>query len=70
LKENDFGLDPAVIADIVGATRTGKQDYGDFIWRLFVLQKWTSKKNASSPGIARPSGRDSLQTVPASVASS
>jgi asparagine synthase (glutamine-hydrolysing) len=40
LEESDFGLNRAVIADIVSANKTSKQDYGDFIWRLFVLEKW------------------------------
>lgn len=53
LKENDFGLNPAVIADIVSATKTGRQDYGDFIWRLFVLQKWMNKRDQPAPTFAR-----------------
>ena len=41
LRESDFGLDRTVIAEIVDANKTSKQDYGDFIWRLFVLKEWT-----------------------------
>jgi asparagine synthase (glutamine-hydrolysing) len=42
LEKSDFGLNRAVIADIVNANKTSKQDYGDFIWRLFVLEKWVN----------------------------
>jgi asparagine synthase (glutamine-hydrolysing) len=51
LKQSDFGLDRAVIAKIVDANRNSEQDYGDFIWRLFVLEKWMSGQ--ASPD-ARP----------------
>lgn len=44
LEENDFGLDHAVIAKIVDANTSSRQDYGDFIWRLFVLQKWVTNR--------------------------
>lgn len=40
LKRGDFGLNNSVIADIVEANRDGRNDYGDFIWRLFVLKRW------------------------------
>lgn len=40
LKQRDFGLDSSVISDIVLANRQGRNDYGDFIWRLFVLKHW------------------------------
>ena len=40
LKRKDFGLNSAVIGDIVEANRSGQKDYGDFIWRLFVLKSW------------------------------
>ena len=39
LKKSDFGLNRAVIADIVSANNSSKQDYGNFIWRLFVLKE-------------------------------
>ena len=39
LETDDFGLDRSVIAGLVKANRTGEQDYGDFIWRLFVLRR-------------------------------
>ena len=35
-----FGLDGSVIAGIVRANAEGRQDHGDFIWRLFVLESW------------------------------
>ena len=44
LATNNFGLDRKVIAEIVNATKSSKQDYGDFIWRLFVLKNWVSNK--------------------------
>jgi len=40
LGRQDFGLNSAVIRDIVDANRSGQKDYGDFIWRLFVLKHW------------------------------
>jgi len=40
LERQDFGLNSGVIRDIVEANRTGQKDYGDFIWRLFVLNRW------------------------------
>ena len=42
LQEGDFGLNQTVIADIVDANKTSQQDYGDFIWRLFVLERWVN----------------------------
>jgi asparagine synthase (glutamine-hydrolysing) len=49
LQKRDFGLSQTVIADIVEANRASKQDYGDFIWRLFVLQRWAQDRNLSRP---------------------
>jgi len=40
LQTEDFGLNSAVIGDIVDANGSGQKDYGDFIWRLFVLKHW------------------------------
>jgi asparagine synthase (glutamine-hydrolysing) len=40
LERSDFGLNNSVISDIVQANRSGQNDYGDFIWRLFVLKNW------------------------------
>jgi asparagine synthase (glutamine-hydrolysing) len=40
LERQDFGLNSAIIRDIVDANRSGQKDYGDFIWRLFVLKQW------------------------------
>jgi hypothetical protein len=34
------GLETDRIADVVAANRSGTHDYGDFIWRLFVLKGW------------------------------
>ncbi len=43
LEKNDFGLNRAVIAEIIEANKSSKQDYGDFIWRLFVLKRFFDK---------------------------
>ena len=48
LEESDFGLNRAVIAEIVDANKTSKQDYGDFIWRLFVLERWVNNRSLST----------------------
>jgi asparagine synthase (glutamine-hydrolysing) len=40
LERRDFGLNKSVISDIVQGHRNGHKDYGDFIWRLFVLKHW------------------------------
>jgi asparagine synthase (glutamine-hydrolysing) len=40
LERRDFGLNKYVITDLIHANRNGHNDYGDFIWRLFVLQQW------------------------------
>jgi len=40
LERRDFGLNNSVISDIIHANRNGQSDYGDFIWRLFVLKHW------------------------------
>ena len=40
LRKCDFGLDRSVIGEITEANRNGRNDYGDFIWRLFVLKHW------------------------------
>lgn len=47
LERSDFGLDRRVIARIVSANKNSTQDYGDFIWRLFVLKKWTTNQSLS-----------------------
>jgi asparagine synthase (glutamine-hydrolysing) len=44
LATSDFGLNRALISDIVKENKNSKQDYGDFIWRLFVLKKWMTGK--------------------------
>jgi asparagine synthase (glutamine-hydrolysing) len=38
LKTKEFGLNRAVISEIVNANNDSKQDYGNFIWRMFVLK--------------------------------
>lgn len=47
LKRCDFGLNNSVISDIVEANRDGRNDYGDFIWRLFVLKRWLAAPTRS-----------------------
>ena len=40
LERDDFGLNSSVISDIIEDHRGGQNDYGDFIWRLFILKQW------------------------------
>jgi asparagine synthase (glutamine-hydrolysing) len=47
LERRDFGLNSSVIGDIVQANRSGRNDYGDFIWRLFVLKHWMTAPSRS-----------------------
>ncbi len=47
LERCDFGLNNSVICDIVRANRSGDNDYGDFIWRLFVLKHWIDPPSGS-----------------------
>ena len=42
LQTSEFGLDGAIIGEIVKANKSGTHDYGDFIWRLFVLKEWAT----------------------------
>lgn len=49
LERHDFGLDSAAIGNIVRANREGRGDYGDFIWRLFVLKRWIEAPVQSTP---------------------
>ena len=44
LQKKDYGLNRKVIAQILDANRAGKQDYGDFIWRLFAFAKWLDER--------------------------
>lgn len=44
LCNSDFGLDKRVIQKIVHENNSGKEDFGNLIWMLFVLNKW--HKNA------------------------
>jgi asparagine synthase (glutamine-hydrolysing) len=47
LERRDFGLNSSVISEIVQANRHGRNDYGDFIWRLFVLKHWVDAPASS-----------------------
>jgi asparagine synthase (glutamine-hydrolyzing) len=38
LKTKEFGLNRSVISEIVSENSESKQDYGNFIWRMFVLK--------------------------------
>jgi asparagine synthase (glutamine-hydrolysing) len=38
LCSEDFGLDRPLIERIIDQNRSGKKDYGNFIWQLFVLK--------------------------------
>jgi asparagine synthase (glutamine-hydrolysing) len=52
LEQSDFGLNSATIRDIVSANRSGNQDCGDFIWRLFVLKHWMDAGSHPRPALA------------------
>lgn len=44
LSSTDFGLDQSIVRAIVEENKAGRQDLGYFIWILFVLQAWHSKR--------------------------
>jgi asparagine synthase (glutamine-hydrolysing) len=47
LELDDFGVDRRAVGRIVSANKSGAHDYGDFIWRLFVLKKWRTTLSVS-----------------------
>jgi asparagine synthase (glutamine-hydrolysing) len=59
LEQSDFGLNSSIIGDIVRANRSGSNDCGDFIWRLFVLKQWID--GAARPRLA--SARDGRKVL-------
>lgn len=40
LSRGDWGLENKIVAEIVEETRTGKTDFGNFLWILFVYKQW------------------------------
>ena len=44
LGSGDFGLNREVVRELIAASKSGRHDYGDFIWRLFVLKHWHDKR--------------------------
>jgi hypothetical protein len=38
----DFELAPDVIRRVVEENRAGRQDHGNFIWMLLMLQEWSA----------------------------
>ena len=42
LSNQDFGLNTNTIKQIIKENQSGKQDYGNFIWMLFILKNWFS----------------------------
>jgi len=42
-KGSSLSLDYSVIADVFEKNRSGKKDFGNFIWMLFVLDRWMAK---------------------------
>lgn len=40
---SDFGLDQKLIRKITEDNNSGKEDFGNLIWMLFVLKNWTEK---------------------------
>lgn len=47
LVNNDFGLNRAVMHQVIESNKAGNSDYGDFIWRLFVLKDWMDEPMGS-----------------------
>lgn len=47
LSTKEFGLKASVIQDIVEENRAGKKDHGNFIWMLFLLQRWIRREEPS-----------------------
>lgn len=43
LSATDFGLNKKVVKRISDENKSGVQDYGNFIWMLFVLRGWMNK---------------------------
>jgi asparagine synthase (glutamine-hydrolysing) len=43
LADSGYGIDPAAVKELVATSRSGQGDYGDFLWRLFVLKNWHDK---------------------------
>jgi len=46
---SEMCLKEKVITDVFDANRTGKQDCGNFIWMLFLLDRWLSQSNSGGP---------------------
>lgn len=44
LYSSDFGLSKSAIKSLVSSHQSGNQDFGYFIWILFVLYRWSIKK--------------------------
>ena len=44
LESSDFGLDKNCLKKIVEDNNSGKEDYGNLIWMLFVLKCWRNKE--------------------------
>jgi asparagine synthase (glutamine-hydrolysing) len=47
LSRHDFGLNNSALRAIVQANRNGRNDYGDFIWRVFALKHWMDAPTGS-----------------------
>lgn len=43
LTQSDFGLNNKAIKQLIQKNKEGKEDHGNMIWMLFILQKWLSK---------------------------
>ncbi len=44
LLEKDLGLDHQILQRIIKENLQGKGDYGDFIWRVMIYEKWLEKQ--------------------------
>lgn len=47
LERSDFGLNSSVISNIVKSHRRGENDYGNILWRLFMLKHWMDAPSRS-----------------------
>lgn len=59
LTATDFGLDQPLVQEIVNANKSSKEDYGNFIWRMFVLKNCLlqpKQQIAAAPAVSAGKG--------------
>ena len=49
LTGSEICLKEEVIGEVFEANRTGKKDCGNYIWMLFLLDRWVSQHGSSEP---------------------